>query len=137
MKISVEAKRCQLDGDLYEVLKSDWVPDKAKLKIREFILEWKRHVEFQTRVLKQLKSEQPLLHGFFPVVDPRMLEEIEQRNTLEFEYADRLPALVPSDEWEEYKATNRFLERHILRGPNVPSDWLTTMQMFWHNWKLL
>ena len=96
MKMSVEAERCQLDGDLYEVLGSDWIPDEVKLKIRGFILEWRRHVDFQTRVLRQLKNEQPLLLGFFPVVNPRFLEEIDQWNLLEFKYADRSPALVPS-----------------------------------------
>ena len=135
--MSVEAKRYQLDRDLYEVLKSYWIPNKVKLKIQEFILEWKRHVEFQTRVLKQLKSKQSLLRGFFPVVNPRMLEEIDQWKTLEFKYTDRLPVFVPADKWEEYKATNRFLKRCILRGPYMPSDWSTTVQMFWHDWKLL
>ena len=94
-------------------------------------------MDFQTRVLRQLKNEQPLLRGFFPVVDPRFLEEINQWYSLKFKYADRLPALVLSDEWEEYEATNRFLERRILRGPYVPSDWSTTVQMFSHDWRSL
>ena len=87
-------------------------------------------MEFQAKVLKHLKSEQPLLRGFFPLVDPRMLEEIDQWNQIEFAYADRLPALVPQDEWEQYKAENRFLERRAFSEPYIPADWQTTVQMF-------
>ena len=101
--MSVTSDRGQLDGNLYAVLRSDWIPEEVKLKIRGFIPEWGIHIRFQAKVLKQLKSEQPLLRGFFPLVNPRMLEESDQWNRLEFAYADRLPALVPQDEWEQYE----------------------------------
>ena len=105
------------------------------MRIRGFIPEWDIHIEFQTKVLKQLKCEQPLLRGVFPTIDPRLNEEINQWNRLEFTYADRLPALVPQDEWERYELENRFLERHLVTGPYVPKDWKSTVQMFRHNWK--
>ena len=85
---------------------------------------------FQAKVLKQLKAEQPLLCGFSPIVDPRMLEDINQWNELEFEHADWLPALVPLGEWEQYEATNGFLEGRVLQGPYIPLDWSTTVKLF-------
>ena len=71
-----------------EVLKSDWIPKEVELKIRCFVPEWNRQVVFQSKVLKQLKTKQPLLRGFFPVVEPHMLEGIKKWNKLEFRYAN-------------------------------------------------
>ena len=131
--MSVTSDQCQLNRNLYAVLRSDWIPEEVKLKIRRFIPEWVIHIKFQAKVLKQLKSKQPLLRGFFPLVNPRMLEESDQWNGLEFDYADRLPALVPQDEWEQYETENRFLEGRAFNGPYVPADWRTTVRMFRHN----
>ena len=94
--MSTTAAQCQLSDNLTEVLKLDWIPEEVKLKICGFVPEWNRHVVFQTKVLKQLKTKQPLLREFLPVVDPHMLEEIEEWKVLEFGYTNQLPALVPS-----------------------------------------
>ena len=135
----IEADRCQLGANMEEVLGSDWIPDEVKVKIREFIPEWGVHMHIQTKVLKQLKSEQPLLRGHYPINNPRMLDEIRQWNRLEFAYADRLPALVPHSTvdmyGEMYEAQSWYLETNALDGPYVPQDWESTVHIFRFSWK--